>query len=137
MQKLFVAICLTALTAFLFVPPGHTALDWDKGLEIKTKTSPIDVAISADGKWTFVLIEGGKVNVYDASGKLKGTVPVNKSTTKIDASPQGDKIFAVSAKSKKVEQINIAFIEQINIKGSPFEGKASAPIAIVVVSDFE
>ena len=137
MYKFFVTCSLAIIAAFSVVPAGNAALDWDKGLEIKTKTSPVDVAVSADGKWTFVLTEGGKVNIYDANGKLNGTVPVDKSTTKIDASPQGDKIYAVSSKNNKVEQINIAFVEQIDIAGSPIMGKANAQVAIVVFSDFE
>lgn len=137
MFKFFATFSLVILAVFSIVPAGNAALDWDKGPEIKTNTSPIDVAVSADGKWTFVLTEGGTVSIYDASGALNGTVPVDKSTTKIDASPQGDKIYAVSAKNKKVEQINVAFVEKIDIAGSPIMGKANAQVALVVFSDFE
>ena len=36
---------------------------------LKLESKPIDMAVSADGKFTFILAEGGKVLIYDSSGE--------------------------------------------------------------------
>jgi len=50
---------------------------------LKLESKPIDLAVSADGKFTFILAEGGKVLIYDSSGVLTDTLEVSKSVGSI------------------------------------------------------
>lgn len=154
MYKLIVSACL--ITAFTLtgcqkptqnqkkqvapnasLPAGSTTVDWEKGATFKPETPPLDVAVSADGKLTFVLVAGGGVYIYDDQDTLKATVPTDPSVEKIAVAPQGDKFYAVSTDNKSVQEIKVEFVAQIDTKGSPFKGKADAPIEIVEFSDFE
>ena len=137
MHKSIPAVLLITVFIFAAAFKGYAEIDWEKGDAYQVQSSPVDVAVSADGKYTFILAKDNKVYVYADDGTLQGSVPVDKSTTSIDVSPQGDKLYTVSANAKHVQQINVDFVMQIDISGSPFKGKANAPVAIVEFSDFE
>lgn len=138
-----VTLLLTLLFLLFFCSLGQAEIDWEVKNTYKTDTAPLDVASSVDGKWTFVLTEGGKLLVYStADSTLFDTLQVDPSMDRIDVSglksaKLEDKIFLSSQKTKTVQEILFEFIKDINIKGSPFLGPPEAPIAIVVFSDFE
>lgn len=101
-----------------------------------TENAPIAITGSADGKYSFVLSEGGKVYIYSSSGE-KNEISVDPGMDHIYASARGDKIYLSSKKSKKVKEIFVDFSHNIDIEGSPFLGSANAPVTIVAFSDFQ
>lgn len=135
---------LFAISFLLFFSSlGHAAIDWEIKNTFKTDAAPLDVAGSVDGKWTFVLTEGGKLLIYStADGTLADTLQVDPSMDSLDVSGfqpanLADKIFLSSQKTKTVQEILFEFIKNINIEGAPFLGPPDAPVTIVVFSDFE
>jgi len=137
MKQTFRLALLTSLFFLTFVATGYTAVEWELGPAITTKTAPLATAISLDGKWTFVLAEGGKILIYNADGALDDTIPVDPAMDGIAINGTGDKLFLSSSRNKTVQQINISFIAAINTEGAPSLGPETTPVEIVVFSDFQ
>ncbi len=102
----------------------------------KMKVAPLDFAQSLDGKLVFVLDRDGKVHIYTADGVEQGTIPVARETVAIDIAPRGEMLYLVDS-NQNYTALNISFAQNISTVGSPFLGKATAPISLVVFSDFE
>jgi len=99
-------------------------------------SAPIAITASADGRYSFVLGDGGKVYIFSKSGE-RDEIDVDPSMDSIFASARGDKLYLSSKKDKKVEEIYVDFNHNIDINGSPFLGEANAPVTLVVFSDFQ
>ncbi|MBU2538370.1 MAG: DsbA family protein [Proteobacteria bacterium] len=135
--------CFSVILATLIVtPPCQAGVDWDVSNTLKTPTPPIDVAASLDGKWTFVLAEGGKLLVYSDKGILEETIPVDPTMDRIassglQAANIPDRIYLTSNKSKTVQTLTLDFSVPLNTQGDPFLGPENAPVVVVAFSDFE
>jgi hypothetical protein len=103
----------------------------------KLDAKPIDMTTSADGKYTFVLAEGGKVFILDSSGTVKDSLTVSESVVSIGTSPGGDFLLLADNKSNTLEVIKISFVVDIDISGLPFKGPANAPVVVAVFSDYQ
>jgi hypothetical protein len=112
-------------------------VDWEEAGQVTLAEMPIDIARSQDAEYTFVLTAKGKVYIYGKDGSLAGEIPVEPSVSKIAVSPKGDQLYLLSEKNKSLKTINLSFIEEINIAGSPFLGAADARVSVVVFSDFQ
>lgn len=143
---------MTARRFFIYLPmlfatillalPCQAGVDWEISNTLKTPTAPLDVAASLDGKWTFVLAEGGKLLIYSDKGALEDTIAVDPAMDRIassglQAANLPDRVYLASSKSKTVQTVTLDFSVQINIQGAPFLGQENAPVVIVAFSDFE
>ena len=131
-------ICIL-LVALIFCFSGLVMAEVEMGdsKKFELNAKPIDMTTSADGKYTFVLAEGGKVLIFDnSSGKIKDTLTVNKSVVSIGSSPSGDFLLLADSKDKTLEMVKISFVVDIDIAGLPFKGPADAPVVIAVFSDY-
>ena len=104
---------------------------------LKTEAAPIDVAVSPDGRSTFVLTDEGSVLVYDRLGNLTDNINVGNHVNQIEIGPSGERLFATSQQNKTVEIILLSFIYDIRTDGSHFKGDANAPVTIAVFSEFQ
>jgi len=133
-----ITILLLSLLFFLTsVVHGHAEVEWNLHRTFKTQKTPLDVDVSIDGRWVFVLTEQGEILIYSSNGGLKDTIHVGDTIDEIKAGPREDILFLSSRKDSTVQLITLDFIEQIDITGSPFRGPADAPVAIAVFSDFQ
>jgi protein-disulfide isomerase len=99
--------------------------------------TPLDVAFSSSGKWIYVLTDKGAVQIYDMNGKLHDTLSVGTDVNRIEAGPREEILILLSTGKKTVQQIMLDFIQEIDITGSPFKGRADAPVAVVLFTDFQ
>ena len=135
--------CFSMIFAtLLLTSPCQAGVDWEISNTLKTPTAPLDVAASLDGKWTFVLAEGGKLLVYSDKGALEETIPVDPAmdhiaSSGLQAANLPDRVYLSSGKSKTVQTVTLDFSVPINIQGAPFLGPENAPVVIVAFSDFE
>jgi len=96
------------------------------------------MTITADGKYTFVLAEGGRVLSYDnGTGELKGALKVSESATSIATSAGGEFLLLADSENDTLEMLGISFVVDIDIAGLPFKGPADAPIVVAVFSDYQ
>lgn len=98
---------------------------------------PLDLVYSLDGKRVFVLTDQQQVLVYAATGDLLGKIPVKKGVSAIDIAPRGEKLYLLNANDNSFTDLSVDYIVDINVAGSPFLGKADAPVTIAVFTDFE
>lgn len=135
--------CFSILFATMIVAtPCQAGVDWEVSGAQKTPTAPLDIAASLDGKWTFVLTEGGKLLVYSDKGALEETIPVDPAMDRIassglQAADLPSKLYLASGKNKTIQTVTLDFSVPINIQGAPFLGPENAPVVVVAFSDFE
>lgn len=128
---------LTLILIPLCFTPSHGAVEWDTKTKIEMDTSPRDVAISFNDKWVFILNDKGEILVYSKEGILKEKITVGKHVDQIKVGPRENVIFLSSRQKQSVEVVELNFIQNINIVGSPFKGPADAPVTIAVFDDFQ
>jgi sugar lactone lactonase YvrE len=117
--------------------PAAAAIEWQSGPALKSANAPVDVAISADGNRSFVLSKGGKIQIYDKTGKLSDTLDVDPATDHIAADGDGNRLLISSNANGSAQQIEISYRFPFDYKDSPFLGKADAPVVLAVFSDFQ
>jgi hypothetical protein len=133
----YAALLIVPLLFLAIVAEPLASVEWTPGRAFKLEKSPIDVAFSTDGSWVFVLTDEGSLLVYSAEGKLAESIVVGTHIDSIKAGPKEHTLFLISRKNKTVEEIALDFIYNIDISGSPFKGKATAPVVITVFNDYQ
>ena len=125
------------LLVAVFVSNGFADVEWNIQKTLKTDTPPVDVTVSRNGKWIFVLTAPGNILVYTPDGKLQDKIDVGKHIDQIEVGPQEEMLLLKSRSNQTIEILAIDFVQKINISNSPFKGPADAPVVIAVFSDFQ
>ncbi len=112
-------------------------LNWSVQATWTIPVKPLDIAQSLDNKKVFILGADSKVYIFTPDGKKMGELPVDANTTAIDIAPRGEMLYLINSKSNSYTAIDISFNQKIDITGAPVQGKADAPVTLVVFSDFE
>ena len=112
-------------------------VEWRIDKSLSTGQPPLDVAVSPNGQWIFVLTTNGNILIYSGDGKLEDTIAVGSHIDQIRVGPGGEQLFATSRQNQTVEVIALNFIRQINVSGSPSKGPIDAPVTVTVFSDFQ
>lgn len=137
LRGMIIFFLLAALIHSGLPVPASAAVEWSRQQLLKTDGAPVDIAVSADGKFTFVLTDTGQVLIYSAQGQAEGTLDVGNSFNGIESSPTGDRLFLLDRNSNSVQVVAVEFIQNINASGAPFKGPADAPVVIALFSDFQ
>ena len=112
-------------------------LNWSVQATWTIPVKPLDIAQTLDNKKVFILGADSKVHIFTPDGKKMGDLPVDANTTAIDIAPRGEMLYLINGKSNSYTAIDISFNQKIDITGAPVQGKADAPVTMVVFSDFE
>jgi len=137
-KRRYVVYIVLALLIVPFLPiKSHARVEWDIENVFKLDSEPLDVAVPGHGNSIFILTRSGKILMYSFDGQLKGEMDVGNDVDQIKAGPSDEWLFLSSRKSKTVKILHIDLIQHIDISGSPFRGPETAPIVIVVFSDFQ
>jgi DNA-binding beta-propeller fold protein YncE len=132
---LVAAMCLALLLAP--ATPGRAAADWEVVRSLSTAARPLDVAVSADGRSVFVLTEDGQLSVYTPEGTPTDTFQLAKDAERIAVAPDGERVYVTARQGKRVDVVQIDFVRDIVLTGSPAKGSERAPVTIAVFSDFQ
>lgn len=132
-------ILLLLLVNGIIIFSGNAAaeVDWQVTGAIQLEGVPLDVAKAQETDLTFILIDQSKVLIFAADGRHAGTVPVDASVTDIAVNAKGDQLYLINSERKSLQTIDINFIIDINVTGSPFLGPPGAEVTVVVFSDFQ
>ena len=125
------------LIVMVFAAGSFAVVEWNVYEILKTDAPPVDVAISKNGKWIFVLTAAGDILIHTPEGKLQETIGVGKHIDQIEVGPREDLLVLKSQKKQTVEILILDFIRDISTEGAPFKGPADAPVVIAVFSDFQ
>ena len=117
--------------------PASAEVDWQIQQIMNFDKKPIDVAVSARGSHLFILTDDGTVHVYDKTGNLEGQIDAGKNVDGIACGPDENVLILKSKKKREVRKIIVNYVQDIDIEGSPYRGKADAPVVIVVFTDYQ
>ena len=132
--SVFLMILAILLVWFASSP---ATVEWDVTGTLNLKEKPRDAAIALNGRWIYVLTYEGEILIYTPDGKLEDTISVGKGVEGIKVGPREKVLLLTSGKDKTVQIITLDFIQEINVSGSPFKGKADAQVAVAIFNDFE
>jgi DNA-binding beta-propeller fold protein YncE len=133
-----VAVAALGLALLLVAPaPGNAAAEWEVVRSLNTGTRPLDVAVSMDGRSVFVLTEDGVLSIYTPDGALTETFQLAKDAERIAIAPDGERVYVTSRQGKRVDVVQLDFVREIALAGSPAKGPERAPVTIAVFSDFQ
>jgi len=130
-------LLVSALICSGLPAPAAATVEWSRQGVLRTDGAPVDIAVSADGKFTFVLTEAGQVLIFSAQGQEEGSLDVGKNINGIASSPTGDQIFLLDRDGKAVQIVAVDFVQKIDAAGAPFKGPADAPVVVALFSDFQ
>ena len=133
-SRIYLLVPLIVLT---FFAPGNALVEWDVVKTLKIEKTPLDVEISRNGRWIFVLTDQGEILVYSATGKLDSTISVERSADDIEVGPREDILLLTSRENRTIQVLVLDFVQNIDVSDSPFKGPVDAPVVIVVFSDFQ
>ena len=116
-------------------------VEWNVYKTLQLDATPIDVAVSPDGRRIFVLTDQGEVVIYSSTGpsagKIEAKIDVGQHVDQLKLGPKGASLILSSGKNKTVQIVTLDFIQKINVSGAPFKGPEDADVLIAVFDDFE
>jgi protein-disulfide isomerase len=133
-----VTLCLFALLIVIVswqMCLAETDLEMLKRIELNA--TPIDVAVSDDGLWVYVLTDTARINVYNREGELQGSVAVPEGSRQIAVSPIEGAIYIGNSKDRTLQIVRINLEHTFSLDNAPTLGPANAPVTIVEFTDFE
>lgn len=135
-KRLSPLVCLALQLALAL--PVQATVETKTVMSLKSSGSPVDTAVSADGRWFFVLTGQGQVEIYDsANGSLKETIKIDGPADQIAASPTGEQLFLSDKATGAISMVAVNFVQTIDTVGAPFKGPEKAPVVVAVFSDFQ
>ncbi len=137
MKSRFLLLLMIWLTVSSFPPGTWAQVEWQIQKTLKLDTPPVDMAVSASGKWIFVLTEGGDILAYSADGTLKDTIKTGIGADRIRIGQNENLLYLQSTDNKTVQIVNLDFIQDFHIGESPVKGPTNARVALVVFTDFQ
>jgi len=126
-----------AVLIFCFSSLAWAEVEKSVSKTLKLESKPIDIAVSGDGKITFILVEGGKVLIYDSGGTLKDSVEVSKTVASIGSSQSGDFLLLADSNANTLVVLKLDYVVDIDVSSLPFKGPENAPVVIAVFSDYQ
>ena len=133
------------ITLFLFVlmiviaswQPCLAETDLEILNRIELEATPLDVAVSDDGLWVYVLTDAARLYIYTREGDLQGSVAVPEGSQQIAVSPIQDLLVITNPKDQTLQTVRVNLEHTFSLEDSPTLGPADAPVTIVEFTDFE
>ena len=104
---------------------------------IALDAAPLDVAVSGDGLWIYVLADTGRLLIYSGAGELKGSVAVPEGSQRIAVSPEEDILFVTNTAEKTLQAVRVSLEHSFSSENSPTLGPGDAPVTLTLFTDFE
>ena len=137
MKSRLSSVLISIIFVFTAAAVCYAEVQWEVANTLNIEGKPMDMVVSPDAKYIYVLTKGGKIHIYLTNGELVDTIKVGHNLNRIYLGPKGEYLFASNPKKKTVEIIKLSFIHEIEAIGSPIKGNKDAPVIISVFSDFQ
>jgi hypothetical protein len=137
-MKKIISIAGIALISLLrAVQPCHADVEWTLQKQLSLEGNPLDVALSSDGQWIYVLVPG-EVQVYSASeDRIVTRIPVDRSFDRLAHSATDSTLIVTSSSGKVARLIHLEAVRTFDLADLPFKGPEKAPVVIAVFSDYQ
>jgi len=141
-NKITVARSLAAalvLSVLLFVPADLPADSFSvmKQQEVHLFSEALDLTVSTDGLYTFVLTRNGMVTIYSASGDLIQSFKVGTGYDAMEYSAAGNRLLLSGPNRQEMKILTLSMLYELDYRGSPYKGPADAPVTIAAFDDFQ
>jgi hypothetical protein len=134
-----VALILVLLSASLLPCSAALADSFDILDKRETMLSggAVDLVVSGDGRWTFILTGTGEVAIYDTAGRLLQTLKVGSGYDRIAYDQTGNRLLLGGSGRQEMRVITLAMRYGIDDNGSPIKGAKDAPVTVATFNDFQ
>jgi hypothetical protein len=137
MKYKFILVVMLPMVLFFVSSSSWAEVELDVIRTLKLGASPLDTAVSVDGRTFYILADDGNVYIYSADGTLKDKIFIGRHIDQIKISPRDKFLIASSRGKKTVQIIALNFVYKIDITGAPVKGPNGAPVVIAVFNDFQ
>jgi hypothetical protein len=136
---IFLVLAFFFVAGWAFFPPQivQADLEWRIIKDLELKTTPLDIAPSADGKWLFILIDGEILVYFFPEGVITDRIPVGKDFDRIASLPRADMVTISSGTKKALQIILLEAVYKIDMTGLPFKGPQDASVTVAVFDDYQ
>jgi hypothetical protein len=128
-----ISIALCAETTSL----ASDNVEWNVYKTLQLDATPIDVAVTPDGRRIFVLTAHGEIVVYSSRMNVEAKIDVGKQVDRLKLLAGGEALVLSSAEDKTVQIVTLDFIQKITTDGAPFKGPEDATVVVAVFDDFQ
>ncbi len=138
MKRMLIFLVFVLMTGWTFFPQIVQAdMEWKVVKDLDLKTTPLDIASSADGKWLLILTPGEILVFSLPEGMITERIPVDKDFDRIASLPRADMVTITSSTKKALQIILLESVYKFDVSGLPFRGPQDASVAIVVFDDYQ
>jgi protein-disulfide isomerase len=117
--------------------PSYAGVEWTPRKELSIGVVPLDIALTPDGQWLFVLASGEVLIYSTVDGGIINRIPVDTAFDKISFSPVDNTLVVAGGSGKSVKLIQVEKVYKFSISRLPFRGAENAPVTITVFSDYQ
>ena len=137
MRRFFTQLFLSLTALTLLSAPAFAAFDLRGSQKIDLGSKPLDTAVSADGKWTFALTEGGVVHVLTFGGQKVQVIKTGGTYSRIEFSAAGTRLILSGGDNDDILVLALDMVHALDTTGSPSKGPVDAPVVIAYFSDYQ
>ena len=138
-------ICLILMLSFCWMASGggaHAEIEEHLLSTIKLSGPVKDMDVTEDGEKICVLDDKGNVVIYNRLGDLLYAFGAGENIGRIKFGPSndlflGNELFLYDTSTSVIKILDMLYVHDIDISGSPHEGPVDAPVTVVVFSDFQ
>ena len=133
-RHLFVVVLVIGI---LLWQPCSAEVDLEILRSIAVDGTPVDVVVSEDGHWIYVLTDAARLLVYSREGTLQGAVAVPPGSQRMAGSPEEDVLLVTNNNDRTVQAIRVNLQHDFTSAQSPTKGPSDAPVTLTLFTDFE
>ncbi len=98
--------------------------------------TPLDIAVSSDGQWSFVLTSKGNIHILAANGAPVQVLAGAEGYDRIQFAG-GNRLVLTSSSNKELKIIVLDQLHELDISNSPYRGPSDARVWVAVFDDFQ
>ena len=125
LKTLMALMLLISIPACALAAPAK--VEWKVQSALQLQEAPVDIEMSRNGEWLYVLTDSGHLFIYSSEGIFNGRIEVGKAFDRVTPGPSEETIFLSSRQQKRIESIEVSYTLSIDISGSPFRGPGFPP----------
>ena len=104
--------------------------------EIAVQGNVVDIAVTDDGLWSFILTTRGEVLVLDPAGRVTQTIEVGHGYEHLEYIRSSNRLLLGRGQGG-LKFIALTMRYDIDTSGSPSRGPKDAPVTLAVYTDYQ